>query len=283
MRIIWDWYCNLSNRCKTSIHSLFAVLALTSTVMSVTGIAIYDWTHHFWVSLLIVVGFAIVVYLCAYCAIGCIYKDSVTLKIRKTPITVTVCCNDIFKTEGWKVIGCDTHYDTRVDDIVISKRSLHGQFVLGHGDIEEIKIAVRNEAEKLGKMPDENGLFEFPLGTIIPYHSSVDGQTYLLLAMTRLNSNHESHINMAEFEHMLMKMWNEIDRVYASNNIVLPLLGSGISRFDDGPKEDAALLKCMLCTLNTSGVSLNSEVTIVLYNEAKDIPLYEYREMFKSI
>ena len=79
-----------------------------------------------------------------------------------------------------------------------------------------------------------------------------------------------------------MKMWNEIDRVYASNNIVLPLLGSGISRFDDGPKEDAALLKCMLCTLNTSGVSLNSEVIIVLNSEAKDVPLYEFKEMFKS-
>lgn len=280
MKIIWDWYCNLSYRCKTSIHFLFAVLALVSTVMTVIGISLYDWTHHFWVRLLIVVCFAIVIYFCAYCVIGRIYKDSVSLKIRKTPITV--CCNDIFKTEGWKVIGCDTHYDTRVDDIVISKKSLHGQFVLDHGNIEEIKATVRNEGEKLGKVPDKNGLIEFPLGTIIPYHSSIDGQTYLLLAMTRLNSNHESHINMAEFEHMLMKMWNEIDRVYASNNIVLPLLGSGISRFDDGPKEDAALLKCMLCTLNTSGVSLNSEVIIVLNSEAKDVPLYEFKEMFKS-
>lgn len=40
-----------------------------------------------------------------------------------------------------------------------------------------------------------------------------------------------------------MKRWVEIDRVCASNNIALPVLGTGISKFDDGPKEKEALLK----------------------------------------
>ncbi len=57
-----------------------------------------------------------------------------------------------------------------------------------------------------------------------------------MLAMTELNSRYESHTNMAKYERMLMKMWKEIDRVYASQDIALPLLGAGIARFDDGPK-----------------------------------------------
>lgn len=65
----------------------------------------------------------------------------------------------------------------------------------------------------------------------------------------------------------------------------LPLLESGISRFDDGPKGDNELLKCMLCTLNNSGVTFKSEVSVVLYRSpnsdgGNDIPLYEYRNMF---
>ena len=101
--------------------------------------------------------------------------------------------------------------------------------------------------------------------------------------MTNLNKQYEAHTNMAEYEQMLMKMWHEISRVYAMNDIVLPLLGTGIPRFDDGPKEKKDLLRCMLCTLNSSGMSLNSRIKIVLYKDAKKFNLYEYKDMFNSI
>ena len=87
---------------------------------------------------------------------------------------------------------------------------------------------------------------------------------------------------MAEFELMLMKMWQEIDRVYASHDVILPILGAGILRFG-GPKNKEALLRCMLCTFNSSGVSLNSKVKIVIYGNAKEIPLYEYKNIFNVI
>lgn len=88
---------------------------------------------------------------------------------------------------------------------------------------------------------------------------------------------------MANFEHMLMKMWSEINRVYASNSIALPLLGTGISRFDEDPKDKEALLRCILCTLNTSGVSLNSDIKVGIYGNAKDIPLFKYKSIFRDI
>ena len=101
--------------------------------------------------------------------------------------------------------------------------------------------------------------------------------------MTELNADYEAHTNMAKFEHMLMKMWKEIDRVYASNDIALPLLGAGIARFDDGPKYKDSLLRCMLCTLNSSGVSFNSKVKILIYGDIKDFSLYEYKDIFHTI
>ena len=100
--------------------------------------------------------------------------------------------------------------------------------------------------------------------------------------MTELNDRHEAHTNMAQYEQMLMKMWKEIDRVYSMNDIVLPLLGTGIPRFDDGPKDNNSLLRCMLCTLNSSGVSLKSMVKIVIYGNAKNYKLYEYKDMFNE-
>ena len=141
---------------------------------------------------------------------------------------------------------------------------------------------VEKEAKRLHLTANSDGLYDFPLGTIIRYDSSKDNHTYLMLAMTELDRNYEAHTNMAKFEHMLMKMWSEINRVYASNDVVLPLLGTGISRFDDGPKNKEALLRCILCTLNSSGVTLNAKVKVLIYGDAKDIPLYEYKDMFKS-
>jgi hypothetical protein len=104
-----------------------------------------------------------------------------------------------------------------------------------------------------------------------------------MLAMTELDENYEAHTNMSVFVQMLMKMWTEINRVYASNDVAIPLLGTGISRFDDGPKNKETLLKCMLYTLSVSGVNLNSNLKVVLYGNTKDIPLYEYRDVFKSL
>lgn len=254
---------------------------MISTVMSVIGVSLHDWTQNIWISLLIIVVVFALIATAVYHIIGLIFKDLVSMEIRQT--SVSIGCGDIFDTDGWRVIGCDTHFDTRVDDTVISKKSLHGRLILEHGEIEEIKEVVETAAQRLHLTADNNGLYTFPLGTIIRYDSSVDNHTYLMLAMTELNENYEAHTNMAKFERMLMKMWSEINRVYASNDVVLPLLGTGISRFDDGPKDKEALLRCMLCTLNASGVQLNSDVKVVLYENAKDIPLFEYKDMFRSI
>ena len=77
-----------------------------------------------------------------------------------------------------------------------------------------------------------------------------------------------------------MKKWKEINGVYASNDVYLPLLGTGITRFEDRPKDRASLLRCMLYTFNSSGVSLNAKVLVVIYGNAEDIPLYEYKDIF---
>ena len=279
MKRVYNWYTNLSQQIQDSITISITVVGLISTILSILGIPLGDWKcSNVWMRIGIVFAAFVVIYSLVYCAISRIFRDSVNLTIRQTPVSIS--CGDIFEASGWKIIGCDTHFDTRVDDVVISKKSLHGQLILNHGKKEEIEAVVEVEAKKLGLQKKNDGMYNFPLGTVIRYDSSVDNQTYLMLAMTELNMQHESHTNMAKFEFMLMKMWAEIGRVYASNNIALPVLGTGISRFDDGPKDKDALLRCMLCTLNSSGVSLNSKVNIVIYGNIKDIPMYEYKNMF---
>lgn len=282
MSKIYKWYTGLSKRVRDSVIISATLVGTIATILSILGISLGDWQgSNFFIRIGVVIGIFLLLYMISYIIIGNIFSESVKLTIRNTSVSIE--CGDIFNASGLRVIGCDTHFSTIVDDVIISKKSLHGQLILEHGDKDEIEAAITTEANKLGLQKDSNGLYDFPLGTIIRYDSSVDNNTYLMLAMTELNEQHEAHTNMAKFELMLMKMWKEISRVYALNNVALPLLGTGIPRFDNGPKGKEDLLRCMLCTLNSSGVTLKSKVKILIYGDAKDIPLYEYKDMFYTI
>lgn len=282
MKRIYKWYINLSKRMRDSIQITIAIVGLVATIFTIFGISLKDFkVMNILARIGVVFVFSIIICIVVYLVIGSIFKNSINMRIKQTP--VLICCGDIFDTKGWKVIGCDTHFDTRVDDVVIAKKSLHGQLVLEHGNKEEIVSLIETAAKRLNIPEGKDGLYDFPLGTIIRYDSSTDDQTYLMLAMTKLDENFEAHTSMAEYEQTLMKMWKEIDRVYAMNDIVVPLLGAGIPRFDSGPIGRDALLKCMLCTLNSSGVSLKANLRVVIYGDNKDIPLYEYKDMFHEI
>lgn len=280
MNALLNYFFSLSNRVRDSFYFLMTLVGLASAFCTVIGVSLVDFQcFNLWIRLGLVIAILIVLYLVIYFLIGKIFSDSVTLKINGT--TVNILSGDIFKIPGLKVIGCDSHFDTRVDDNVISKNSLHGKLILEHGNISDIKKAIDNEALRLSKRKNENGLYDFSLGTIICYYNADENENYLMLAMTELDSDYRAYTDMAKFENMLMRMWQEIDRVYAGRPIVLPILGTGISRFKDGFKKPETLLRCLLCTLSGSGVTLKSEVNVVIYDNLKEFSLYEYRYMFK--
>ena len=276
MKCIINWYKSLTKRTRDSVSVSVFLVGFVSTLCTILGVSLGDITCLTIVTrVLLVVLSSILVFVVSYLFIGCVYRDRIELTINDTSVEIS--CGDIFKVDGYKVIGCDTHFHTTVDDVIISKQSIHGTFVLEHGKEDEIQEAVRREAMRLNLKPDANGLYTFPLGSIVRYDSTVDNQTYLMLAMTELNDNYESHTTMAKYEQMLMTMWKEISRVYASNDV----LGGGITRFDDGPKDKNSLLRCMVCTMNASGKRYNSKIKIVIYGNSKDIPLYELKDVIK--
>ena len=198
MKKLYFWYNNLSKRVRDSVITSITTMGLISTVLSIIGISLGDWKgSSIIIRIGVVIGLFLVIFGVAYYIIGKVFRDSVKTTIRKTPVSIG--CGDIFNASGMRVIGCDTHFDTRVDDVVISKNSLHGQLVLNHSVKEEIEQIVDVEAKKLKLKKNKDGLYDFPLGTIIRYDSSVDGYTYLMLAMIKLNSQHEAHTNMADF------------------------------------------------------------------------------------
>lgn len=278
---IRQWDCNLSKRFRSSFRVSVTLTGSFFSFLAIIGFSLCDYfDSSFYLRIIVVLGIYLAAFFFTYWGIFYYYRyrNSIGLNIGQTPVSISY--GDIFKTQGWKVIGCDSHYDTRVDDIVISKKSLHGQLFLNHGNIDEIKKAIEDKAKSLGLHKIDDGLYNFPLGTIIRYNSSVDKNTYLLLAMTKLDKNNDARIELDEFEKMLKKMWTEINNVYASNDIVLPILGSGITRFGKGSLNNETLIRFILHTLDISGLDFNATVRVVISGNRKEIQLYEFKDRF---
>ena len=120
MKRIYKWYTNLSKRLKDSFVISVSLVGCISTFLSIIGISLADipCTNIIINSILVMVAILIIT-IAAYIVIGRLFKDSIELSIRGNSVTIKH--GDIFKENGYKIIGCDSHFDTRVDDIVITK------------------------------------------------------------------------------------------------------------------------------------------------------------------
>lgn len=142
--------------------------------------------------------------------------------------------------------------------------------------LEDLQNVITQTDDVCGlKHRNKGGRNAFPLGRIITY------KDYMLLAFSHFEHN-QAKLTHKDYEGCLRTMWNEISRVYANRPITLPLLGGGITRFEDiSEKSETHLLRCLLCTLKTSNAKIYQPITIVLTKEAMDnINLYEIKKVF---
>lgn len=196
---------------------------------------------------------------------------SITLKIKG--INVKIEEGDIFESTDWKLIPFNEFFDTTVDDVVIARNSLNGKFIERLQDIDDLNRKI-NKADDVPGMRKKTkaGRICYSLGRIIAY------QDYMLLAFSHFENN-QALLSHNDYEICLRTMWKEISRVYANRPITIPLLGGGITRITD--KNEFQLLRCILCTLNTSNAQIYQPITIVLTRESIDrINLYDIKKLF---
>ena len=257
---------------KKSAKWSMAIIGAISTIMAVVGVSLIDLLPKGSGCLFRLFVFVVLFILIAILAAVVTYRRSrsgVHLAINSMDIDIVV--GDLFVTDGVKVIPFDEYFDIQVDDKVISRNSLNGIFIKRYADWNTLKRTV----EKLGPSLLEpckagDGRIRYPLGTIKDYNE------YALLAFTHMDKLNRARLRRGEYEECLLNMWDELDRMYAGRPVVLPLLGSGITRFDGGKPSEDDLLRCMLCTLRASKRHFKEGVVVVLTEKtAARMRLYE--------
>ena len=271
MKLQW---LNSPIRWKDSFTVAFAILAVVETFFAISTISLDSiWSKYSWIiRLLLILGLFFLIVVITFIAKYYKTKKGISLTIRS--IRVNIKQGDIFKEKDWKVIAFNEFFDTTVDDIVIAHNTLNGIFIDNYvKNLDDLQNIIANEMDnpKL-KGYKRSGKFAYPLGRIITY------KDFMLLAFTHFENN-EARLTQKDYEDCLRVMWTEICRTYANKPVFIPLLGSGITRFDGTPhKSNFDLLRCMLCTLRTSGVNINQPITILLTEEAiQDINIYEMK------
>lgn len=255
------------------------IIASIETLCAISDFGLQDFggIEQWWKKLgVIVVVFVLVWSATAIIKLWCTSR-TIKLKFHNTPIVITR--GDLFKSNDWMVIPCNEFFDTQVDDVIIARNSVNGQYIEKYvNDINDLRDAIRN-APRVHNMTqrERGGKICHQLGRIITY------DRYMLLAFAHFDENNQATLTHNQYEACLRTMWSEISRTYANRPISIPLLGGGITRFENPSiKNESQLLKCLLCTLRLSNVVINQPITIYLTKSASEkINLYEIKKQFK--
>jgi hypothetical protein len=212
---------------------------------------------------------------------------NITIKINNTVVQLIE--GDLFKQTGKKAIPFNEFFDTTVDDVIISSKSLNGIYVdkfYPHTSldldtkinryIELHNIQKTNSVTRVGKHDS------YRLGTII----AIDD--YILTAMSKFNSQNDAVLSIDEYIDFLFAFWSNVLSVYNQENISVPIFGSGITRFVGGHETIDAeqLLRIMLVTFQLSRVKLasTSALSIIVTPSMMDsINTFEIKEFSEHV
>lgn len=207
----------------------------------------------------------------------------VDIKIGTT--TVVVKSGDIFKEDGLKAIAFNEYFDTVVDDKIIAKKSLNGQFIMNHiTNVEELDSDIEYDDDLksniIGRAVErkQGKTTKYKLGSSI----LIDDE-YILTAFSRFNKENQAELTIQEYVNFLLTFWNEINRLYAQRSVTVPVFGSGITRFKNGFEDIDVneLLRIMIWTFKISKIrfAYPAKLTIIVHDDLlSKVNLYELRE-----
>ena len=127
--------------------------------------------------------------------------------------------------KGKKVINFDECFSTNVGEKTedIKPRSVYGQY-LTQNPIQDIQGIINNagvQPSGVSKFKSKNA---YTSGTIIP------NGDFLLMSFAKLDEKGKGNLTYEEYLECLNVLWEQIDCYHGTDDVYIPILGSGITR-----------------------------------------------------
>lgn len=265
---------------KRLLKNYFAILSVISVILSFVLIAVEIPDEN-----KLCVGIVFLITLLIIYVVMWVKANKLTsINLYINNSTVSIKTGNIFEEEGLKVIPFNEYFDTNVDNKIIAETTLNGIYLNNYiKDIEELDCLIENDEilnEKTAQVVEERRFgkkIQYKLGSIY------QNDNYLLTALSRFDESNKAYLTMNDYMNFLLNFWNEIDTIYAGRTVVIPLLGSGITRFKEyNMISEQELLELLLWSFKVSKIKFTypSHVLIVIHEAKVDkVNFYKLRSV----
>lgn len=265
------------------LRSTGTFILLEGSVLGIAAVFYNDYIveHKIWFIVLFVSVFVI------YHVIRYFYYKNLkelSLKIKNS--TFKIKTGNIFDQSELKVINFNEYFDTIVDNKIIAKNSLNGQFILNKvHDVKEldsvISESLKDSVKGFNNDRPNGKKLKYELGSIVEYND------YLLTALTKFDNDNRANLSLRDYLVFLMNFWDSLDKIYANRSVCITLFGSSsITRFKDtNDITDQDLIEIILWSFKVSKIKFKypTTITLVLTDDLLNkISLYELKERYKD-
>ena len=175
------------------------------------------------------------------------------------------------------IIPANRCFDTIVDDRIISANTIHGQFLkylysinsfAPHSLSSEIERALQGmDRTELSRNEKPNGnLLRYPVGTVVDIGSH-NNSHYFMLGFTTFDSNLTAHASKEEFVLAIQKLIEFCNCHSQGYPVVLPLIGSGLSRMNISKN---VALRYIVRAFEINNDIINCDFHIIVWDKDKD-------------
>jgi hypothetical protein len=201
------------------------------------------------------------------------YINKVELFKERFGMKVVVKIGDIFEKNGWRVIGVNDFFDSKVDNKVISASTLHGLVINKYweNNVEEFdsKIFKALSGIESKKVERVNGKkYRYPIGTAANIICEDEKFLFVALAETSIQNG----VTVSSAENIICATrgaMREARIICANNSLIIPLLGSGLAR---AGLSNMVLLDLILCGIfeELKLGKITEEIIIFIHPDKRD-------------
>lgn len=182
------------------------------------------------------------------------------------------------KGERIVVIAVNCCFDTIVDQNIIRKDTVHGQFLMNYANTDDKRKLLNDQIEKsleefdvpyknLDKSQKKYGkLKRYPLGSVARINGE-NGVVFFLLALTEFDINCVAHCNKHQYVDCLLKLFEYYDEHGQGKDLYLYPMGTSMAR--TGLTKEEALESVTVLT-KISKEHLKSKTTIIVDKKCKN-------------
>jgi len=208
-------------------------------------------------------------------------------KLQGRDLCVEVRIGDIFKIRGQKAIGTNTTFDTELSNGIISTASIQGQFTNTYYpqnipalDAEIERGLIGEQFQQIQKMAGKTQ--SYPLGTTVKIKQG--SETFYLFAMASLNEFNVAETTPDEVIISLSQLWKFISTKGEKEDIVIPLVGTGLGRITTNRKQLLARIAQSFIKASEARIFCNKLTIVIYHGDVKrfGINLFEVRDLLNN-